>query len=97
MLRLGWVPQRTTSARLLVKGNWYSTSTSISVRPASRRSGERTSRLFSHERISAGGAERPSWWRYWSASVDTRELLSIFERRWVADPRNSGTSQPQEA
>ena len=50
----GWVPHRTTSARLLVSGSWYSTSTSTSVRPASTRSCESTSRLRSQDLISAG-------------------------------------------
>ncbi len=47
--------------------------------------------------ISVGGADRPSRWRYCSDKVGTRDPLSILERKWATDPRNSGTSQPQEA
>ena len=65
--------------------------------PASAKSLESTARLRSHDLISVGAADRPSRWRYCSDKVGTRDPLSILERKWATDPRNSGTSQPQEA
>ena len=48
----GWRPARTTSARLLVSGSWYSNSISTSPRPAEMRSARRAGMLRSHERRS---------------------------------------------
>ncbi len=49
----GCRPARTTSARLLVSGSWYSNSISTSSRPAEIRSARRAGMLRSHERTLA--------------------------------------------
>src|SRR4051812_24834235 len=88
--RRGCRPARMTSILLLLRGSWYSSSTSTWSRPAWVRSSASTRRLLSQERISAADARRFIWKDICSARTVLRRPSLDRSARPRAEVRNRG-------
>src|SRR4051812_37489050 len=88
--RRGCRPARTTSILLLLRGSWYSSSTSTWSRPAWVRSSASTRRLLSQERISAADARRFIWKDICSARTALMRPSLDRSARPRAEVRNRG-------